>query len=48
MITKLLQATTLTTVLLLIKRLFIRRKSKLPYRQPKSNWPRRSYREPGQ
>lgn len=46
MLGRLLQAATLTTIVLLIKRLFVRQKSKLPYRQPESNWPRRSYRNP--
>lgn len=46
MLARLLKATTLTTIALLIKRLLVRQKSKLPYRQPESNWPRRSYRKP--
>jgi len=46
MLSKLLQAATLTTLVVLIKRLFIRKKHPLPYRRPESRWPRRSYREP--
>jgi hypothetical protein len=45
MLSKLLQATTLTTIAYLLKRLFIRRKSPLPYRQPQSRRPP-AYREP--
>jgi len=45
MLGRLLQTATLTAIALLIKRLFIRRKSHLPYRQPQSPWPR-SYRKP--
>jgi len=46
MLAKLIQAVTVTTLAVLVKRLLIRRKPKLPYRRPESTWPRRSYREP--
>ena len=46
MFAKLLQAMTLTTIVLFLKRLFIRGKHRLPYRTPGSKWPSRSYREP--
>jgi len=45
MLARLLQATTLTAIALFLKRLFVRRKSPLPYRQPGSRRPP-SYREP--
>jgi len=46
MLARLLQAATLTTIAFLIKRLFTRHKSPLPYRRPDSNWPNHSYRKP--
>jgi hypothetical protein len=46
MLARLLQAATLTTIALLIKRLITRKKPRLPYRQPNTNWPNQSYRKP--
>ena len=43
---RLLKATIVTTLSLLLKRVFIRSKSALPYRHPLSRWPGRSYRKP--
>jgi hypothetical protein len=46
MLAKLLQATTLATIALLLKRLLVRGKRALPYRQANSNWSTRAYRKP--
>jgi hypothetical protein len=46
MLARLLQATTIATIALLLKRLLVRGKRSLPYRRADSNWPTRAYRKP--
>jgi hypothetical protein len=45
MLARFFQAAAFTTVVVLLKRLFIRRKPTLPYRRADSDWPQ-SYRKP--
>ena len=46
MLARLLQATTLAAIAILLKRLLVRGKRALPYRQADSNWSTRAYRKP--
>lgn len=46
MLVRLITALSLTTFVVLFKRLVTRRRRPLPYRKAESNWPRHSYREP--
>jgi hypothetical protein len=45
MLARLLTALSVAALAVLFKRLFIRKPPRLPYRTPKSEWPR-SYRKP--
>jgi hypothetical protein len=44
--TRLITALSLTTLVVLFKRIVTRKPRPLPYRKQESKWPSRSYREP--